>query len=108
MARAHELGMAIVAMKVMGLNMLGRGSIAVVPDYDAEARKRVPATAIRWILQDERISMLNIGISVPEDIDENLATLTGDTTFTSEDSLLLAGYSAKVYESDYVKAMEIA
>lgn len=108
MARAHELGMAIVAMKVMGLNMLGRGSTLVVPEYDAEQRRKVPAAAIRWILQDERISMLNIGISVPEDIDENIATLSGDTTFTDEDSLLLADYAAKVYESEYVKGMETA
>lgn len=108
MARAHELGMAIVAMKVMGLNMLGRGSTAVVPEYEAEKRRKMPAAAIRWILQDERISMLNIGISVREDIDENVATLTGDTSFTDDDSLLLAEYSARVYESDYVRGMETA
>lgn len=108
MTRAHELGMAIVAMKVMGLNMLGRGSTAVVPEYDPVKRSRIPAAAIRWILQDERISMLNIGISLPGDIDENIATLTGDTTFTDDDSHLLAEYSAKVYESEYVKGMETA
>jgi aryl-alcohol dehydrogenase-like predicted oxidoreductase len=39
-ARAHELGMAIVIMKVMGLNLLGRGSVGVVADYDPDRRSR--------------------------------------------------------------------
>lgn len=106
-ARAHELDMGIVMMKVMGLNMLGRGSTAVVPEYDAEARAKLPAAAIRWALQDQRISMLNIGMSLPEDIDANIATLTGDTTFTDDDSMVLADYAATLYESDYVKAMPV-
>lgn len=106
-ARAHELGMAIVTMKVMGLNVLGRGSKNVVADYDPEQRKKIPAAAIRWVMQDERISMLNIGVSLPDDIKENVATMTGDLTFTDDDRLLLADYTSKAYESRYVQALKV-
>jgi predicted aldo/keto reductase-like oxidoreductase len=106
-ARAHELDMAIVVMKVMGLNLLGRGSVAVVADYDPERRRRLPAAAIRWVLQDERVSMLNIGVSVPEDIERNVATLRGDPRFTEDDQALLAEYASKVYASPYVQSLRV-
>jgi aryl-alcohol dehydrogenase-like predicted oxidoreductase len=106
-ARAHELDMAIVIMKVMGLNLLGRGSVAVVADYDAGRRSRLPAAAIRWALQDPRISMLNIGVSVPEDIDANVATLLADTRLTEEDESLLAEYATRVYASEYVQSLRV-
>jgi aryl-alcohol dehydrogenase-like predicted oxidoreductase len=106
-ARAHELDMAIVIMKVMGLNLLGRGSVAVVADYDAERRSRLPAAAIRWVLQDERVSMLNIGMSVPDDIERNAATLRSDLQFTEEDQTLLAEYASKVYVSEYVQSLRV-
>jgi predicted aldo/keto reductase-like oxidoreductase len=106
-ARAHELDMAIVIMKVMGLNLLGRGSVGVVADYDPDRRRRLPAAAIRWALQDQRISMLNIGVSVPEDIELNVATLRGDPAFTEEDEALLAEYASKVYASEYVQGLRV-
>jgi aryl-alcohol dehydrogenase-like predicted oxidoreductase len=106
-ARAHELGMAIVIMKVMGLNLLGRGSVEVVADYDSERRGRLPAAAIRWALQDQRISMLNIGMSVPDDIERNVATLARDPRFTEEDEALLAEYASKVYASPYVQSLRV-
>ena len=106
-ARAHELGMAIVIMKVMGLNLLGRGSVEVVADYDAARRQRLPAAAIRWVLQDQRVSMLNIGMSVPDDIERNVATLTGDRRFTEEDQALLAEFASKVYASPYVQSLRV-
>ena len=105
MARAHELNMAIVVMKVMGLNILGRGGTAVVADYDPDRRKDLPGAAIRWVLQDERVSMLNIGMSLIDDVDDNLAIVTGNMDFTEEDQLLLADYSARAYESEYVKSL---
>ena len=106
-ARAHELGMAIVIMKVMGLNLLGRGSVEVVADYEPERRKELPAAAIRWALQDQRISMLNIGVSVPDDIERNVATLAGDPRFTEGDQALLADYASKVYTSPYVQSLRV-
>lgn len=107
MALAHELDMGIVIMKVMGLNILGRGSKAVVADYDPDQRKALPGAAIRWVLQDERISMLNIGMSVIEDVDDNLSIITGDTMFTEDDKALLADYGARAYDSEYMKSMRI-
>jgi aryl-alcohol dehydrogenase-like predicted oxidoreductase len=106
-ARAHELDMAIVIMKVMGLNLLGRGSVAVVADYDPDRRARIPAAAIRWALQDPRISMLNIGVSVPDDIDANVATLLADTSLTEEDEALLADYATRAYASQYVQSLRV-
>ncbi len=107
LAAAHERGMAIVAMKVLGANMLSHNSKAVVPDYDAQRLAKIPPAAIRWVLQDERVSMLNIGVSMPSDVDNNLAVLRGDTRFTNEDRALLADFSARLYESEFVKAMRV-
>ena len=106
-ARAHELGMAVVAMKVMGLNILGRGGDIVVSEYDASKRKQLPGAAIRYVLNDPRVSMLNIGVSVPEDLTENLATLTSNLSYTAEDRMLLADYADKAYQSEYVKALKV-
>jgi predicted aldo/keto reductase-like oxidoreductase len=84
-ARAHELNMGIVAMKVMGLNMLGRGNKQVVAEYDEEKRAALPGAAIRWALQDERIGVLNIGMSVTEDVDLNVDIMKADLTLTEDD-----------------------
>ena len=107
MTRAHELGMAIIAMKVMGANLLGRGSASYVKDYDSAKRKKLPAAAVRWVLNDKRISMLNIGMSITEDIDENVAMLKGDLKLTESDRMLLADYSRVAYVSEYVKSMKV-
>jgi predicted aldo/keto reductase-like oxidoreductase len=106
-ARARELGMGIVAMKVMGLNMLGRGSTLVVPDYDPERRRRLPGAAIRWALQDERTSVVIIGMSVPDDVSKNVATVRGDLTLSEEDRMLLADYAVRAHQSNYVKRMAV-
>ena len=107
MTRAHELGMAIIAMKVMGANLLGRGSASYVKDYDSAKRKKLPAAAVRWVLNDKRISMLNIGMSIMEDIEENVAMLKGDLKLTESDRMLLADYSRVAYVSEYVKSMKV-
>jgi len=105
--KAHELGMGIAAMKVMGASVFGHNAKNVVADSDAQARKRLPAAAIRWVLQDPRISLLNIGVSMPSDIDDNLATLTGELKFTAEDRRLLADFSQRAYESSDFKTMRV-
>ncbi|MEX2016469.1 MAG: aldo/keto reductase [Candidatus Hydrogenedentales bacterium] len=106
-ARAHELGMAIVAMKVMGLNVLGRGGHLVVAGYDEDKRAKLPRAAIRWVLDDERISMLNIGVSVPDDLVKNVETLKGDLKLSDEDRTLLADYTNQAYQSEYVKNLKV-
>src|SRR5262249_50211683 len=107
LAKANELKMGIVAMKVMGANILGHNAKALVPDYGQAALEKLPAAAIRWVLQDERVSILNIGVSMPKDIDQNLAVLRGNLKFTAEDRQLLANFSGRAYESATVKAMKI-
>ena len=105
-ARADELGMAIVVMKIMARNMLGRGSVKVVSDFRRDKHARLPAAAIRWVLRDKRVSMLNIGISVPEDIDRNIGILSSDVTFTRRDRMLLSEFAQKAYESETLKALK--
>ena len=107
LAKAHELGMGIVAMKVMGANIFSHNSKKLVPEFDSRARAKLPAAAIRWVLQDERVSMLNIGVSLPADIIENVATLKGDLRLSAEDRRLLAEFSAKAYETETVKKMPL-
>jgi predicted aldo/keto reductase-like oxidoreductase len=108
LANAAERGMAIVAMKVMGANMLSHNATKMVPDYDVQRLAKIPPAAIRWVLQDERVSMLNIGASMPGDIDKNLAVVRGDTKFTNQDRDLLADFSSRLYDSDAVKALKVS
>ena len=107
LAAAHERGMAIVAMKVLGANMLSHNAKALVPDYDGDRLAKIPPAAIRWVLQDDRVSMLNIGVSMPTDIDRNLDVLRGDTRFSNEDRALLADFSSRLYDAEMVKAMRV-
>jgi aryl-alcohol dehydrogenase-like predicted oxidoreductase len=107
LAKAHDLKTAIVAMKVMGASILGHNAKNLVPDFDTAALDKLPGAAIRWVLQDERISMLNIGVSMPSDIDRNTAMLQGNLKFTNEDRMLLADFSRRAYEADAVKTMRI-
>ena len=58
MAKAHELGMAIVAMKVLGASIFSHNAKKRLPDYDPESLARLPGAAIRWVLQDYRVSLL--------------------------------------------------
>ena len=107
LAKAHELNMAIVAMKVMGASILGNNAKNLVPDYDPAGLASLPGAAIRWVAQDERVSMLNIGISQPQDIDKNLAVFKGNLKFTNDDRRLLADFSSRAYDAEPVKAMRI-
>ena len=58
-AKAHELGMGIVAMKVIGAGMLGAWSGYIVPGFDKDRLKQLPAAAIRHVLRDQRVHILN-------------------------------------------------
>ncbi|MBX3175972.1 MAG: aldo/keto reductase [Candidatus Hydrogenedentes bacterium] len=104
-ARASELNMGILGMKVMGASIFGHNAAKLVPEFGADAAKKLPPAAIRWVLNDSRIHLLNIGISVPEDLDANIATLTGDTALTNEDRMLLASFAEKAYEQPAVQEL---
>lgn len=106
-AKAHALGMGIVAMKVVGAGVLGAWSGFVVPGFDKKRLEQLPAAAIRYVLQDKRINLLTIGMRLKGEIDANLETLSDGATYTSDDRALLAEYSAKALDSDSIKAMRV-
>jgi predicted aldo/keto reductase-like oxidoreductase len=108
MNAAAQRGMAIVAMKIMGANMFNHNSGKMVEGYDATRLAELPGAAIRWVLQDPRVAMLNVGVSMPSDVDQNVATMRGDTAFTAADGKLLADFSSRLYESKVVKAMPVS
>ncbi len=107
LAQAHARGMAIVAMKVMGANIFGHHAAKLVPSAAEASRAQLPGAAIRWVLEDERVSLLNIGVSMQSDVDQNLATLRGNLQFSNDDAQRLADFSAQAYESETVKAMQV-
>ena len=88
LAKAHELGMGIVAMKVLGAGMLG--------GFGRKDLENLPGAACRYVAQDERIHMLTIGMRTPTEINANVKTLAEDTTCTSEEHALLAAVSSAV------------
>jgi predicted aldo/keto reductase-like oxidoreductase len=106
-AKAHEQGMGIVAMKVVGAGVLGAWSQYIVPGSDTKRRKKLPAAAIRWVLQDERIHLLAIGMRLKREVDANIKILSGDASYTSDDRALLAEFCAEALESEPIKAMRI-
>ncbi len=55
----------------------------------------------------KRVSLLNIGASMPSDIDDNLAVLGGKLEFTNEDRELLADFARQAYESEAIKKMAV-
>lgn len=97
LAKAHELGMAIVSMKVLG-GVLGHGSGYIVPKFDPEGLRKLPGAAIRWVLNDDRIHMLCIGMSLKSDVDQNVKTVAGPRALTPEDRMLLASFAVKAYQ----------
>jgi len=105
--KAHERDMGIVAMKVVGAGVLGAWSGYVVPGFDAKRLKELPAAAIRYVLQDERIHLLTIGMRLKEEINANIKILSDDATYTMDDRSLLTEFCAKAYDSDAIKRMRI-
>ncbi|MBW8039309.1 MAG: hypothetical protein FVQ85_04850 [Planctomycetes bacterium] len=106
-AKAHERDMGIVAMKVVGAGVLGAWSGYVVPGFEAKRLSKLPAAAIRYVLQDKRIHLLTIGMRLKKEVDANIKTLSGGATYTLDDRALLAEFCAKALDSDPIKAMKI-
>ena len=107
LAKAHELGMGIVAMKVIGAGMLGAWSGYLVPGFDKQRLTQLPGAAVRHVLQDTRVHILNIGMRLKEEIDANLKIFSGDLSYTPKDRALLAEFSARLYETDAIKKLRI-
>jgi predicted aldo/keto reductase-like oxidoreductase len=106
-ARAHKLGMGIAAMKVVGGGVLGAWSGYVVPEFDKRRLEQLPAAAIRYVLDDDRIQLLVIGMRLKQEIDANIKTLSGDVKYTIDDRGLLAEFSARALDSNPIKAMRV-
>ena len=106
-AKAHELGMGIAAMKVVGGGVLGVWSGYVVPGFDKKRLEQLPAAAIRYVLDDDRVDLLVIGMRLEEELDANIKTLSGDLMYTLDDRAGLAEFSAKAYDSDAIKKMRV-
>jgi hypothetical protein len=107
LAKAHELQMGIVAMKVIGAGMLGAWSGYIVPGYDRKRLGQLPGAAIRYVLDDDRVDLAVIGMRLEEEVDANIEILSGDLEYTADDRTLLAEFSAKAFESDAIKGMRI-
>ena len=107
LASAHKRGMAIAAMKVIGAGILGAWAGYVVPTFDKKRLRQLPAAAVRYVLNDKRVHMLNIGMRLKTDIDANIKTLAGDVTFTQADRALLAEFGAQALKSRAMKAMKV-
>jgi len=107
LAKADELKMGIAAMKVIGAGVLGGWAPHIVPGYDSKRIRRMPGAAIRWVLKDKRIDLLVIGMRLRKEIDENIATLAGDITYTADDRALLKDYCAKAYRTEAIEKLKV-
>ena len=107
LTKAHELGMGLVAMKVIGAGMLGAWSGYIVPAFDKQRLKQLPGAAIRHVLQDQRVHMLCIGMRLKVEIDANIKVISGEATYTPEDRSLLAEFSVKLYDTEAIKKLRI-
>ena len=105
-ARARELGMGVLAMKTMGNFIFNRNAVNLVPDFGEARLRALRQAALRWVLRDRQPTMLLVGVTLPEDIDENIRTLAGDLTFTLADRRVLADFSGKALGSARVQAMK--
>jgi len=99
LAKAHELGIGIVAMKVLGAGMLS--------GFGRKDPENLPAAACRYVAQDERIHMLTIGMRTPAEVNANVKTLAEDTMCTSEEHALLAAVSSALLNDKNVKKMPV-
>jgi predicted aldo/keto reductase-like oxidoreductase len=106
-AEAHQRGMGLVAMKVLGASFMGHRVADVAPELTAQQRTRLIGAAIRWAYQDERFAVYNLGISIPQDIDHDARVFQGDLAYTDEDRALLASFAAQAYGSEIVRSMKV-
>lgn len=107
LTKAHERGMAIVAMKVVGAGVLGAWAGHVVPGFDKRRLAQLPGAAIRYVLNDKRVHLLAIGMRLQAEVDANIKTLAGDTACTQDDRTLLAEFTDKVLATERFKKMRI-
>ena len=106
-ARATELDMGVVAMKVLGARIFSHNAKNIVEGMDDAAYDRVASAAIKYVYNDNRVHVLNIGVSLATDTDRNISLFTGDMTMTNEDRRLLASFAEKAYRHPSVEEMAV-
>ena len=106
LARARELNMGILAMKVLGSFAMGHGAGKLAPDLDEARLKATRQAALRWALREPKPPVLVVGISRPSDVDENIATLRANRSFTAQDQKLLAEFTARALKSPIVQNLK--
>jgi predicted aldo/keto reductase-like oxidoreductase len=99
--------MGIAVMKVVGAGVLGAWSQYIVPGFDRTRLEQLPAAAIRYVLDDDRVQVLVIGMRLKNEIDANIKTLSTEVKYTSGDRALLAEFSARAVGSDPIKALRV-
>jgi aryl-alcohol dehydrogenase-like predicted oxidoreductase len=107
LSRAHELGMGVVAMKVMSSFILGHGAGAIAPGFSQERLIRLRAAALRWALADRRITLAVVGCTRPDDIDQNVRTVTGDLRLGDDDLSLLGEFATLAFASPSIRALKV-
>ena len=107
LTKAHERGMGIVAMKVVGAGVLGAWSGHIVPGFDKKRLPQLPGAAIRHVLTDKRIHSLVIGMRLKQEVDANIRTLSGAAACTPADRALLEEFSKMALETEHFKKMRI-
>lgn len=107
LSRAHEQGMAVVGMKVVGAGMLGSRSREVVPSFEERRHQQLPGAAIRHALTDLRLSNFVIGMRFEEEVDKNVATVAGNVRYTSEDQALLSAFCTPGLQSSEARSLRV-
>jgi predicted aldo/keto reductase-like oxidoreductase len=102
LAKARELGMGTLAMKVIRAGMMGHGASIMLPDFPEERRKLLPAAAIHHVLEDGRFDLLLIGMAIESDIDQNIQALR-NPELTAEERQVLAEFSNRLYGHEFFK-----
>ncbi len=106
-AEATDQNMGLVLMKAFNGWVYNRRASVMVPDYDEAEIKKLPGAALRWVLQEKRFSIYNLGISYPQDIDADIEIFSSNSALTEEDSTLLADFTGKVYENQWAKNLKV-
>jgi aryl-alcohol dehydrogenase-like predicted oxidoreductase len=107
LARARELGMGVLAMKVLGSFVMGHNARNLVPDFGESRLREVRKAALRWALRADNPPVLVVGVSLPGDVADNMETLRAGGTFTRDDQKLLAEFSARALASKVIQDLKV-
>ncbi|NQU41688.1 aldo/keto reductase [bacterium] len=87
-AHAHESGMGVVVMGPVGGGRLGESS--EVLDSMLPQVKRVPELALRFVLSNPNVSLALSGMSMMQQVEENVQVTTDSTPLSKKDKTIIA------------------